>query len=630
MSKIAGRLLATLVCLLPVLSVEAVTRTWVGPRFVSWSDPSNWSPAGVPANGDNLVITYGGFGEMNTTNDLPGLVVGTLTLSNAQIEGNALTVTGDIALSGNRPVIFDAPVTLGASVHISGDAVTDVVFADIDVNGNTLVLDSSGYFKTLSGSGTIKNYSGYVLSFDGGSFHGTVVGNAAVRGDVPNGDFTGLTPGYYGFPILGGFGTVGDVAVGSLYPGYMVWPAADAHTAGTLHARSLQIVAVYGVDLSSTDYDSVIATGPVTLSGQLVLSVATGNPALAPPTVGQNFIIIDNQRKDPVNGTFESLPEGSVVQLGALYYRITYKGGDGNDVALLSATKPDAVLAQNAPATVTGEPVTLTASVTSAYGVPTGVVTFTDNGNIIGAATLSNGVAQIQAPLSLLGNHSVVASYAGAGLFVDADSAPLTHTVGQGNTSTALATVTTTPVYGDAPIRITSSPLAPAAGVVDGEVTLLEAGNPIGSGVLQGGSIVTSPLLSPGTHTLTASYAGSPSFLSSNSVSTTVTIGPAPTRLDVSRDEAAAAADGVVLDVFANSLTVVPATPTGTLTLIERGVILIEQPISGNAVVKVHLAEGHHTLSILYSGDENFLAGTASFDVDVAATTPARHRGVHH
>ena len=62
----------------------------------------------------------------------------------------------------------------------------------------------------------------------------------------------------------------------------------------------------------------------------------------------------------------------------------------------------------------------------------------------------------------------------------------------------------------------------------------------------------------------------------------------------------------------------------------DRGVVLTEQPISGHALVNLQLPPGHHTLSILYSGDENFLAGTAVFDVDVAATIPARHRGVHH
>ena len=122
--------------------------------------------------------------------------------------------------------------------------------------------------------------------------------------------------------------------------------------------------------------------------------------------------------------------------------------------------------------------------------------------------------------------------------------------------------------------------------------------------------------LTPGTHILTASYSGSPSFLSSESASRTVTIGPAPTQLDVSADDAPIT-DGVVLKIFAYGVTLVPDVPTGTLLITERGSVLAQQAISGNVSVKLQLAAGHHTLSIAYSGDDKFQPSMASFDVDV-------------
>ena len=239
----------------------------------------------------------------------------------------------------------------------------------------------------------------------------------------------------------------------------------DAHTAGTLHAKSLSVSRHYGVDLSSTDYDSVIVAGPVSVSGELSISLPTGNPVLPPPAAGQDFIIIDNQGAQPVNGTFTNLAEDAVMQLGSLFYRITYKGGDGNDVELISATQPAAVADQDSSSTVTGQVLALSVSMTSPYGTPAGSVSFYDNGVVVGTATLANGAASIHVPFAAVGSHSITASYAGAGAFVGVDTAPLIHIVARGGTSTDLSLVpSSNAVYGDSPIRIATLPSPPPRG----------------------------------------------------------------------------------------------------------------------------------------------------------------------
>jgi hypothetical protein len=50
--------------------------------------------------------------------------------------------------------------------------------------------------------------------------------------------------------------------------------------------------------------------------------------------VGVPFTIIENDLVDPVIGTFEGVPEGGIIGGNWHVYRVSYRGGDGNDVAL--------------------------------------------------------------------------------------------------------------------------------------------------------------------------------------------------------------------------------------------------------------------------------------------------------
>ena len=77
---------------------NAQTRTWTGADPSGyWSAPANWSPAGVPVNGDDLVFP-GGLppGDMVSTNDLTDSIFRSITFSGASghtIRGNPITLT---------------------------------------------------------------------------------------------------------------------------------------------------------------------------------------------------------------------------------------------------------------------------------------------------------------------------------------------------------------------------------------------------------------------------------------------------------------------------------------------------------------------------------------------------------
>jgi hypothetical protein len=79
---------------------------------------------------------------------------------------------------------------------------------------------------------------------------------------------------------------------------------------------------------AGTQYDQLVVNGTVTLGGTLAATVSY------PSVVGDAYRLIDNDGTDAVVGTFNGLPEGTVVALSGLPYRISYVGGTGNDVVL--------------------------------------------------------------------------------------------------------------------------------------------------------------------------------------------------------------------------------------------------------------------------------------------------------
>jgi autotransporter-associated beta strand protein len=69
--------------------------------------------------------------------------------------------------------------------------------------------------------------------------------------------------------------------------------------------------------------------GTVRLAGHLDLSAAGTDPA-------PQITVLDHTGRTAVAGTFEGLKEGAEVKLADTVYRISYRGGDGNDVVLTS------------------------------------------------------------------------------------------------------------------------------------------------------------------------------------------------------------------------------------------------------------------------------------------------------
>lgn len=86
-----------------------------------------------------------------------------------------------------------------------------------------------------------------------------------------------------------------------------------------------------GGTTACSGYDQTPVTGTVTLTNP-TLNVSLYGGFV--PTVGQAYTIINNDSNDAVVGTFNGLAEGAAFTVTGVTYRISYVGGDGNDVVL--------------------------------------------------------------------------------------------------------------------------------------------------------------------------------------------------------------------------------------------------------------------------------------------------------
>ncbi|MDX1927467.1 MAG: PKD domain-containing protein, partial [Pirellulaceae bacterium] len=84
----------------------------------------------------------------------------------------------------------------------------------------------------------------------------------------------------------------------------------------------------YGVP--GVDYGQLIVTGNVTLAGTFGIQLVGGFV----PSANQKYMVIDNRGSQPIEGNFIGLLQGQSIPYGNYSFRVSYDGGDGNDVVL--------------------------------------------------------------------------------------------------------------------------------------------------------------------------------------------------------------------------------------------------------------------------------------------------------
>ncbi len=243
------------------------------------------------------------YGQVETTNAVVSLSGAVNLLSDVSFAGMAKTTYVTGALSGHK-------FTLDPSY--SGTLVVN--------SGNNTSALANGTYKpdpivaTLSDNQpthTVFIYSGAVVTIDG------------ARGDTQVG--SGGT--------LKGTGTIGVLTVGGT--------VAPGHSPGCITSGNLSISGTYqaeiGGETACTGYDQLKVNGTVTLNNATLATSLYGGFL---PKQGTTYTIIANDGNDAVTGTFKDLAEGATFKVSDGVFKISYAGGDGNDVVLSVVTAP--------------------------------------------------------------------------------------------------------------------------------------------------------------------------------------------------------------------------------------------------------------------------------------------------
>jgi hypothetical protein len=255
-----------------------------------------------------------------------------------------------------------------------------------------------------------------------------------------------------------------------------------------------------------------------------------------------------------------------------------------------------------------GQSVTFTASVSPSAA--TGAVQFFDGGASLGTVPLSGGSASLTTASLTAGSHSITASYGGDATFAGSTSSPITQTVNQASTTTALAS-SLNPSSSGQSVTFTAT-VTPSLGPT-GTVQFFDGGNSLGTVALSGGSAsLTTAALAAGTHSITATYSGNTNFSGSTSsppLAQAVGVVGTATALTSSLDPS----------VFGQSVTftatVNPSSgPTGTVQFFDGVNSLGTVALSGGtaSLTTSALAVGTHFITATYSGDTTYGGSTSS------------------
>lgn len=158
---------------------------------------------------------------------------------------------------------------------------------------------------------------------------------------------------------------------------------------------------------------------------------------------------------------------GNLLPLNDLW---DFQVGQGSRVALTSSANP--VFAQN--------PITLTASITSPGGVPTGTVSFLDGTTSMGtSAANSSGIATLSSSTLAVGSHTLTATYSGDTNFLPAN-ALLTQLVADFSIAVGPTTSATIKPGTSATYSFIFNPVAPAT-TFPWLITISASGGPAGA-----------------------------------------------------------------------------------------------------------------------------------------------------
>ena len=318
--------------------------------------------------GENASVTPDGANSILIKNK------GQLEIDEENNETSASKITFENGAMISHGVHCQPPASLSGNINVR----TTVLSGDIVLNGDVeYKLESMNDVKItgkLSGPGKFvahRDNKGVVLVESSNNTSGTPNGRYGnvhgpklikLDGDEPDG-YVLIKRGEA--VLLNGIRREVDILEGGvfsgnatlnylLYVGGVISPGNNSPGKITTDSLNFGNSGVYKVKILDKDhYDQIVADLGVILDGGSLDLTYLEDCVIKK---GDTFTIIDNKGTSPVTGTtagtggtFKDLPEGAEVTVGGVTFKISYVGGDGNDVVLTALNDWNVPKASKAP-----------------------------------------------------------------------------------------------------------------------------------------------------------------------------------------------------------------------------------------------------------------------------------------
>ena len=573
------------------------------PTTTSLASNTNNTPAGAPINFTatvNIVTANSGVGNItgNVSFQQGANILGTASINSATATGSSgvamLTLT-------NLPVGTDSiTATYAGNSSYAGSTSSPVIQTVILATSRTAI--ASAQSPSLSGAALMLTATvttnggtptGSVNFFDGATALGTAPLNAQ---------------GVASLSVAGKFWTVGNHSLTAVYNG-------DVNDTGSSSAPLLQII---NIAPTSTTVSSSL--NPAGLGASITFNASVTSQGGAPSGTVQFFdgsVPLGSSPLTALSATSAGASfTTSALAIGSHLITAVYSGDPYNQPSTsapltetIKATTDGATLSSTANPSIFAAPLTFTAAINGTGSTPTGTVSLLDGS--VAIATLPvpvNGIVAFVNPALAIGTHSIIAAYSGDTDHGATTSAVLLETIVQG-TTTSLTSSSAALIAGDTvnfTATVSGNSGKALAGNPSGIVKFTDAGVPIGS-VTPGANGVASfstAGLTPGQHTVTATFSGDSLDAPSSSATVSINVTIATTHTTFATN-ANPVYSGSAL-TLSSTVSGNGGTPTGTVTFHDGGTVLTSVQVSPGGTASftlTTLAPGIHQLSASYSGD---------------------------
>ena len=240
----------------------------------------------------------------------------------------------------------DSPgLTIGS---LTGSGFVYTGSRNLTIGSNNLSTTFSGIIQEDGGivggnNGSITKLGTGTLTLSGASIYtgGTTVTGGVLKVANTTGLATGTGPVNVNIGTLSGNGIIGGaVALGTgTGAGAVIAPSGQTNAQpGTLTINGnltfnsdATYTCTFKAKPNRAKTDQVIANGITINSGAMIALIGHTMGAL---TQGMVLTLISNTSANPIDGTFNNLPDGSIVTINGNNLQASYEGGDGNDLTL--------------------------------------------------------------------------------------------------------------------------------------------------------------------------------------------------------------------------------------------------------------------------------------------------------